>query len=175
MLSLPWTIAGSLLTEAIKPDGNISRHNLKNLSSYWSNCPPQVCSHAGRSFCQTSKITRTLVCNKAADHSNVANRLWALLQLYLHYALKTRLSYIGQRQLQDEMSNIWELGFGAPYIKGLTVMGRWLIDDYCMVMCTFYFKWACKPVSSLRNSCRPLSASSFLYTIVTECRKLKKK
>ena len=34
---------------------------------------------------------------------------------------KTWLEWIGQRQLQDETRNIYVLGFGAFYIKGLTV------------------------------------------------------
>ena len=49
-----------------------------------------------------------LVGNKIVNHS-VKSRLNAWLQR------------LGQRQLQDEMRNIYVLGFDAPYVRGLTV------------------------------------------------------
>ena len=51
----------------------------------------------------------------------LAYRLLALLQLHLHSRPNTWLKWIGQRQLQDKVRNIYVFGFGAPYIRGLTV------------------------------------------------------
>ena len=51
-----------------------------------------------------------------------------VLQLHLHSRLHTWLHWIGQRQLQDEMRNIWVLGFGAAYIRGLKVTHDYLAD-----------------------------------------------
>ena len=50
------------------------------------------------------------------------HRLSALLQLHLQYGLNTWLQWLGQRQLQDEARNISVLGFGATYIRDLTVI-----------------------------------------------------
>ena len=47
-----------------------------------------------------------------------------LLQLHLHSRLNTWFQRIGLRQLKDQTDtgNIQDLGFGAAYIKGLTVV-----------------------------------------------------
>ena len=49
------------------------------------------------------------------------HRLLVLLRLYLYSQLNTWLQYIAQRQLQDEMWDIYVLRFGVPYIKDLMV------------------------------------------------------
>ena len=51
-------------------------------------------------------------------------RLSALLQLHLHSRLNAWLQMveIGQRQPSEETRNIYILGFGAVYIRGLTVV-----------------------------------------------------
>ena len=51
----------------------------------------------------------------------VSFRLLVLLQLHLHSRLNTCLQWIEQRHLQDETRNILILGFGASYIRCLTV------------------------------------------------------
>ena len=63
-------------------------------------------------YCKTSNIRCTLG-NKVVDHSDVLgleHRLSALLQLHLHSQLNTRLQWIGQRQLQDQMTIILSFG-----------------------------------------------------------------
>ena len=47
------------------------------------------------------------------------HRMSALLQLHIHSRLNTWLQWIGQTQLQDEMSYIKVLWFGVAYIRGL--------------------------------------------------------
>ena len=49
------------------------------------------------------------------------HRLSALLQLHLHSQLNTWVQWIGQQQLQDETTDIKVFGFGAAYIRDLTV------------------------------------------------------
>ena len=49
------------------------------------------------------------------------HRLSALLQLHLHSQLNTWVQWIGQQQLQDETTDIKVLGFGAAFIRDLTV------------------------------------------------------
>ena len=50
------------------------------------------------------------------------HRLSALLQLHLHSPPNTQLQWIGQTQLQEEMRNISDMGFGASYIRDFTVL-----------------------------------------------------
>ena len=73
---------------------------------------------------QTSHISRILVGNKIVGITQMylEHRMSALLQLHLHSRLNTWLQCIGQSQLQDEARNIKLLGFGAPYIKRLTIV-----------------------------------------------------
>ena len=90
-------------------------------------------------------IRHTLVGNKIFDHSDVVkaaptsdDHLSALLWLHLHSQLNTYLQWTGQRQLQDAMRNISVLGFGAPYIRGLTVVNRLSNKCYDSVHPIFY-------------------------------------
>ena len=82
---------------------------------------------------ETSNKTSTLVGNKTVEDSDVVS---ALLQIHLHSPLNTWLQLIGQRQLQDETRNNEVLGFGAPYIRGLTARPsisklRWCQSSRC--------------------------------------------
>ena len=71
----------------------------------------------------TSNVKSTLVGNNIFDHSDVVGAYPAvLLQLHLHSQLNTWLQWIGQMQMQDKTRNIYLLGFGAPHIRGFTVM-----------------------------------------------------
>ena len=54
-----------------------------------------------------------------------------LFQLHLLYLLNTSLQWIGHKQLQDEMRNIWVLEFDATYIRDFTVV-------------CFILAWACR-------------------------------
>ena len=56
-----------------------------------------------------------------------------LLQLHLHSWLNTWLHWIGQRQLQDQTRNIKILGFGAFYIRGLTVFTFLLLSFHSLL------------------------------------------
>ena len=57
--------------------------------------------------------------------------LLALLQQHLHSRINTGLQSIGQRQLKAETRNISVWGFGASYIRGLTLAHEFLEDlDY---------------------------------------------
>ena len=79
---------------------------------------------------KTSNIRPTLVSNKIVDHSNVVGvPPAALLQLHLHSRLNTWFQWIEQRQLQDKTRNIQVLGFGATYIRVLTVCPE-IINNY---------------------------------------------
>ena len=57
------------------------------------------------------------------------HRLSVLLQLHLHSRLKTWLQWIGQRQLQDQVTNIHVLWFGGAYTRGLTVHVAYVLHD----------------------------------------------
>ena len=59
---------------------------------------------------QFSNIRHTLVDIKIVNQSDVVGNRPSVL---LHSRLNTWLQWIGQRQLQDEMRNIYVLGFGA--------------------------------------------------------------
>ena len=68
---------------------------------------------------QTSIISapiKVLITQMLLEH-----RLSVLLQPHLHSRLNIWLQWIGQRQLQDETRNLYVLGFGAPFIRYLTV------------------------------------------------------
>ena len=52
-----------------------------------------------------------------------------LLQLHLYSRLNTWLQWIGQRQLQGEIRNIYVLGSGATYIRDLTVILQHAQDE----------------------------------------------
>ena len=54
----------------------------------------------------------------------------ALFQLHLDSRLNTWLQWIEQRQLQGETRNIYVLGFGISYIRGLTVYSRTIDGVY---------------------------------------------
>ena len=105
-------------------------------------CPGSLChqviSNHDIAYCQTSDIKRTLLGNEIVDRSDVigASPIDAapttslfLNDLTHHLAVvfaqsseaMTQLQLIGQRQLQDEMSNIKVLWFGLPYIRSLMV------------------------------------------------------
>ena len=47
------------------------------------------------------------------------HRLLVLIQLHLHARFNAWLQWIGQGQPQDQVRNIYVLGFGAPHIRGL--------------------------------------------------------
>ena len=73
-------------------------------------------------YWKTSNIIRTLVGNIIVDHSDGDTAvLSALLQLHLHSRLDIWLQGIRQRQSQDSTRIFQVLGFGAPYIRDLTV------------------------------------------------------
>ena len=87
-----------------------------------------------------------------------------MLQLHLHSPLNTWLQYIAQRQLQAETRNIRVFGFGATYIRDLTVysetnsiqhvstgcMGHWTGSSLIQMMvghlnwCQIIAKWTLK-------------------------------
>ena len=62
-----------------------------------------------------------LVCGCRNPESKRYGMIYSL-QLHHHSRLNTWLQWIGQKRLQDEMRHIYVLGFGAPYIRGLTVL-----------------------------------------------------
>ena len=64
-------------------------------------------------------MSHTLVGNIIVDCSDVVGE--SPVQLHLHSRLNIWLQWIGQRQLKDKTINICVLGFGASYIRGLTV------------------------------------------------------
>ena len=66
------------------------------------------------SYRKISNISLTLVGNKTVDPADVVG-------VHLHSRFNTWIEWIGQRQLQDEISNIYVLEFGAIYIRGLMV------------------------------------------------------
>ena len=60
------------------------------------------------------------------------HRLSALLQLDLHSRLNIWLQGIRQRQPRDSTRTLWLLGFGASYIRDLTVY-ICILYDFCVV------------------------------------------
>ena len=78
---------------------------------------------------KVSNISRTLVRNKIGDHSDVR----------LHSQLNTWLQWIRQIRLQDATRNIPVLGFGATYIRELTVISCFL--PWCDTLKTSSGKW----------------------------------
>ena len=56
------------------------------------------------SYYQTYNISRTIVANKLADQSDVVGK--ALLQMHIHFRLKTLVQWIRQSQFLDETRNI---------------------------------------------------------------------
>ena len=84
---------------------------------------------------QTSNISHTLVDNKC---------LSVLLQLHLHSQINMWLKWIGQRQMQDEMRNIYVFLFGVAYIRGLTVF---IIPSYSFLLFQVIVNNICFPSS----------------------------
>ena len=93
--------------------------SLKNL--HMTRKHRQAC--AKKIYRKVSNVRHTLVGNKIVDHSDVVGHcLSALFLLHLHSQLNMWLQWIGQRQLQDKMRNVYVWGLGASYIRELTVM-----------------------------------------------------
>ena len=71
---------------------------------------------------QASIISRTIVGNSIADHSDVVGASPVdAAPTTSHSPLNTWLQYNTQRQLQAETRNIQIVVFGAPYIRDFTV------------------------------------------------------
>ena len=102
-------------------------------------------------YCKISNIRCTLVGNKIVDHSDVVEAaptgLSALLQLHLHFWPNTWLQWIGQRQLQGEMRNIYILGFCASYIRYLTVYLFYTIKRWSQLLKMFPMEDRDQPIS----------------------------
>ena len=74
-------------------------------------------------YCQTSNISCTPVGIKIADHSDVVGASpVAAASTISSFRLKAWLQLIGQRQLQDETIIVYVLGFGASYIRYLSIV-----------------------------------------------------
>ena len=72
---------------------------------------------------QTSNISITLVGDKIVDLSDVVEESRVSSAPAISSSqINTRNQWIGQRKVQDETRNIQVLGFGAAYIRGLTVI-----------------------------------------------------
>ena len=68
----------------------------------------------------TSNISHTLLGNKSVDHSDVvvASPV-GVAPTASSFSTSHQASVDGQRQLQNDARNIWVLGFGATYMRGL--------------------------------------------------------
>ena len=98
---------------------NITSH--VKMRTRWVMCWHVICII----YRQTSNIRRALLGNEFVDHSDVVGAIPVrLLQPHLDSRLNAWLQLIGQRQLQDQTRNIYVLGFGASYVRGLMVHGR---------------------------------------------------
>ena len=96
-------------------------------SDMWSSIQSHKLSSQLCTYRKTSNISRTLVGNKIVDHSDIVGASpSALLQLHLYSRLNIWLKGIRQRQPQDSTRIFKVLGFGASYIRVLTV----LIEQY---------------------------------------------
>ena len=68
-------------------------------------------------YCQTSNVSHILVGNEIIRYSDVSPI--SVAPTTSSFQLNT-WQWNGQRQLPDVMKNILVLGFGAPYIRGMT-------------------------------------------------------
>ena len=103
--------------------------------------------------CQTFHIRCTVVGNEIVDHSDVVRAApFGDAPTISSFLTQRLVQWIGQRQLQDEMRNIWVLGFGVPYIRLVHHNLRWQPHNTYIEMAFKFIQNCWLSVVTIRSS-----------------------
>ena len=101
----------------------MSYHEWRFFCHEWGDLP-MIATSDEVIYHKMSNTRRSLLGNKLADHPDVVGASpvgAAPTTCTSSFSLNTCRQWIGQKQLQQEMRNIYVWGFGVPYIKDFSV------------------------------------------------------